>query len=69
MEAELKKKHIAPDARRKDRISADTGHRKDVKKAGAGSKFVLGKAVSRIPRARRAVDCETSPTLGPPAPV
>jgi hypothetical protein len=48
LEASHKKKHIAPDARRKDRISTDKGHRKDVKKGGAGS-YAIGKKVSGGP--------------------
>lgn len=44
MEA-IKKKHTPVEARRKDKISAETGTRKDIKKAGAGGKGVLGKFV------------------------
>ncbi|KAG8470319.1 hypothetical protein KFE25_008740 [Diacronema lutheri] len=43
MDVATKKKHTAPEARRKERISADTGHRKDIKKGGAGGKAVLGR--------------------------
>lgn len=43
MEQYYKKSHIPPDERRKERVSADTGHRKDVKKGGAGGKTVWGK--------------------------
>mmetsp|Transcript_4367 Transcript_4367/g.11321 ORF Transcript_4367/g.11321 Transcript_4367/m.11321 type:complete len:81 (+) Transcript_4367:124-366(+) len=43
MEAYYKKSHLRPDDRRKERISAVTGHRKDLKKNGAGSKTVWGK--------------------------
>jgi len=50
MDVATKKKHTAPEARRKERISADTGHRKDIKKGGAGGKAVLGREV-RAPRA------------------
>lgn len=42
MEAYYKKAHLRPDDRRKDRVSTATGHRKDVKKNGAGSKTVWG---------------------------
>jgi hypothetical protein len=43
---------LAPDDRRKDRISAETGHRKDVKKGGAGGKGNLGRPVRAAPRNR-----------------
>jgi len=43
MEQEYKKKHIPPEQRRKENVSAETGHRKDVKKGGAGGKGAWGK--------------------------
>jgi hypothetical protein len=43
---------LAPDDRRKDRISAETGHRKDIKKGGAGGKGNVGRPVSASPRRR-----------------
>lgn len=53
MEQYVKKSHIAPDDRRKERVSADTGHRKDVKKQGHGAKGTWGKEVpSRAPPGR-----------------
>lgn len=45
---------LRPDDRRKDRISAETGHRKDIKKGGAGSKGNIGRPVRALPRPRYA---------------
>lgn len=48
----VSKKHTPVDARRKDKVSAETGHRKDIKKTGAGGKGTLGKQVRAAYRTR-----------------